>query len=917
MPVNSLGFITRKNRRGQEMQFRTGHLIVKFDKVDYLSPQGTAPMLDSIIGVNSYEVVGKPIGAWAYFKVRVPDNDLLQIIYTLDDHNDTKYAEPDLAMAPCSIPLDPMLKVGHPNEQWGPRFMKMGPAWDIQEGTEDVVIALLDTGVPLPEDRPNVALGLHENLKTHLMHEDLDGKRFIAGWDYVNDVRWPRDDYSSAHGTKMAGIMAAKENNHTGTNGDTEPVEYIGTAGINWASFVFAYKAVHYSWPEDATESEYLSTEALVHLGVRDAAEYVKTFDPVKKLVINLSLQVSSEPVDTETLTEIFNLIKGIGAIACIAVAGAEGVAEPAKFGATTALYSEHVIAVGATQQNDQTPWVHGFGDMVYAPGHEIWSTDKSNAYDKISGTSPATAHVSGLAALMWSEAPHLEAKDIVRALKDGCRDPRDDALLSYDYKIGHGIVDAHQAFQQLKTRLCLVLDKSGSMEADSGIAGQTRLQILKTAANDLVRLVDSGATLGIASFNHGAQMEVPLTLIEIPEPVDGSTVQNPRTTLKDAIDALNPSGQTSIGAGINVAGAAIRNPDLDPPKAIIVLTDGRENHAPFLADIANWPGDIKVFAIGMGTAENLQPDPLITFTENTGGYMIMADELENAGNNTVSKYLAQIVAEISDYSPVVDPAMSITPGDTENLTFPLGKWDWGGEIILIQPLGAPLEVRIFSPIMEDPWEDTRTWKSDNGQLIRHRILLPPEKISDEFHHRGEWRVEVSLPQDQFLSWAENFEAEMPDGLDQNEIPFTLMINTRSSLKMQCRIKQTGYKPGATMTLAVELTNGGIPLEERPNLKVLVTDPSGNQQNLKPETHNSGEYACSITAPDPGIYHWLIQATGPSGSKGCFQRECRLTGAVWHPKPIFNPKTIILPHSQAATLSGKGRVMFYRPPFTV
>jgi hypothetical protein len=108
------------------------------------------------------------------------------------------------------------------------------------------------------------------------------------------------------------------------------------------------------------------------------------------------------------------------------------------------AAYDE-VIAVTATDQDDNPAWFSNFGDWVElaAPGVNIYSTIRGPSYDYWSGTSFACPHVSGLAALLWSEFPNA-TRDWIR---NRLRETADDlGNPGFDIYYGYGRINARKA---------------------------------------------------------------------------------------------------------------------------------------------------------------------------------------------------------------------------------------------------------------------------------------------------------------------------------------------------------------------------------------------------------------------------------------------------------------------------------------
>jgi subtilisin family serine protease len=895
MPPRSLDFATG-TYRGRPIRFRKNHLVVKFKRHAYGTPEARR-LLDARLGAGNYELVGDPVGNWAYLRVNIDHDQLPAIVDDLDLNNEIDFAELDLPMIASTVPSDPMLVESADKEQWGPRIIDMFKAWDIQTGTDRVVIGLLDSGVPLNSvDRPDPGPEIGDNLLGFLDHDDLDGIRFITGGDLVNDVSWPRDDYDIPHGTQLAGIIAALQNN---MGEDGKP---LGTAGLNWASPVYAYKALHGVDGDDDIEPYLNSTAALVYFGIKEVIEYAKGSDPPKNIVINLSTNFEDDKFDIVslvkgTLESIFDLIKDNDAIICISAGNVRyKILEPGIYGASEGNpYSNNVIVVGAMDKDEKCrgSYAHGFNDMVYAPGDDVGTTDHSNTFALAGGTSHANAHVSALAAVMWSEAPDLPASDIVNALKSTCRAPKLTDLSSYLDNYGHGIIQPYLALQKLKSRVCLVLDRSGSMGQASGIDGMTRLEIMKIAAGNLVDLVDIGSTLGVVGFNHFSDtVQAPL-LIEVPIPEEETLegeepVDDKREILKDAIDTLGSGGLTSIGAGVLQARDMLE--DLSTPKAIIVFTDGEENWAPYLSTLSTGPDEPRVYAIGMGSPDTLQPDAIMELVEKTDGYMVISEYFEDPDSLVLTKFLSQIIAEISDTPAASDPSRRIHPGRENEQEFQvlLGDRDTSAEIVLITPPLAPLKVRVLSP-SGTPWPDVDSWTSGSGRVTRCRFSLPPGYVKNATTHHGEWKMIVSLPKGDFAKWLDSLGENNPaaDIFGRKGVPFSLMVNTRSSLKMKCRVKQSTYTPGSDMTLSVELTEGNHPFKSPFTLDVSVTDPTGVLHELKLDSDGGAVSSFSWRANDAGVYQWEIRAKGTGGSGKFFQRECRLTGAVWIPDPTL------------------------------
>lgn len=880
--------------RGTTIHYRAEHVIVKFKQWEYRSDEATS-LLNRFFGAGNFGLAGDPVGRWTYLWVDTLPDKLLSIIDDLDVHPDTEFAEPDLTLSLNIEPSDPLLTAADPPVQWAPKYMNMYQAWDVQSGTADVVIGLLDTGVPLPGTVPDPPPDLFDNLETQLEHDDLDGVRFIAGHHPVADRYWPIDDYAPYHGTQMAGIIAALQNNK---DDDGHP---LGTAGINWGSPVYAYKAFHGSY-EDDTPADVKSTGALVYYGVLETVAFAASTAPKKRVVINLSGTFDDEfvpdfPTGLGTLTSVLETVLASDAVFCVA---AGDVRYKAKDPGNTAAaagskYAKNVIVVGAVQDDDacMESYAHGLDDMVYAPGVEIGTTTRSDAYTSGSGTSQATAHVSALVAAIWSAAPDLAAADVVTALKSTCRDPASGVMETYGGNQGHGIVQAYEAMKRIKTRVCLVLDKSGSMSESSGIGGKTRLDLMKTVARDLVDLVDVGSSLGVVSFNEAANtIHVPAVIEETAAAAGGVGAPGSRTEIQNEIDALEAGGFTCIGAGVKEGLTKLGT--LDAPRAIIILTDGRENWAPFLSSVVVAADEAKIYAIGMGTPEVLQPSGLLTITENTAGYLLLSEDFAAGDDSELSKFLVQIIGEITGTGTVLDPVQRIQLDQTHDEQVVLGEADTSAEIILVKPGPVPLRVQISGPNSDQAVVVDPEWKSASGRVARYRIALPASHVADYADSLGEWRIEVSLPKKDYLAWLMTQGAADTSArhVARPGVPYTLAVNSRSPLKLRCNVSQSGDTPGSSLSLRVELMEYGAPVDWPYELEVLLQDRHQNDIPLEVLTGEISERNYTALTHAEGTYHWTVRARSGTGSPYRFQRECRLTSAIWNPTPLLIPRAV-------------------------
>lgn len=256
-----------------------------------------------------------------------------------------------------------------PNKQWALSKIQAPEAWQTTLGSEDVLIAVIDSGIDI-------------------QHEDLVGKVV----DNVNYTNSPTFACVQGHGTHQAGIIAAIADNS------------LGIAGVAPHCRLLNVKAC----TDDGTKKSSWVASAIVWAADNGAK------------VINLSLTFHEPSQDLE---DAVNYAWNKGAILVTAAGNDWGTAP--RYPA----YYANCLAVTATDSGDSlAPWAqHGDWVDVAAPGVDIYSTLPDNGYGYKSGTSQAAAHVSGLAGLLFSVATDTNGNgrvnDEVRNMIENCCD--------------------------------------------------------------------------------------------------------------------------------------------------------------------------------------------------------------------------------------------------------------------------------------------------------------------------------------------------------------------------------------------------------------------------------------------------------------------------------------------------------------
>jgi subtilisin family serine protease len=343
--------------------------------------------------------------------VTAPAADAQNALEDLNADPDVTYAEPDTVLG--AFATDPLLRY-----QWafdnGPTTLNSSSrplsgstdadiditsAWQRSQGL-GVAVAVVDTGVDL--DHPDLAGSLATNpgetgsgKETNNRDDDGNGKKDDwRGWDFVNADNSPDDD--NGHGTHVAGTVAAARDNG------------VGVAGVAPQSDVLALKVL------DASGRGYTSRIA-------------SAFDYAGRAGIRVVSASLGGPSDgSRTLRDA---IARYPNTLYVVAAGNDASNNDAAPVDPCNVDSPNVVCVGASDARDAPACFSNVGATsvdLFAPGASIVSTVPDGAYNWMSGTSMATPHVSGVAALVLASDGTLSAAQV-----------KDRLLSSVDAKAG------------------------------------------------------------------------------------------------------------------------------------------------------------------------------------------------------------------------------------------------------------------------------------------------------------------------------------------------------------------------------------------------------------------------------------------------------------------------------------------------
>ncbi len=357
--------------------------------------------------------------------------DTLRAIKQLRQRTDIEYAEPNYQRGRTLVPNDQYYPL-----QWHYPLINLPQAWDITTGANNVIVAVVDTGILAG-------------------HPDLQGQ-IGPGYDFISDTANALDGdgidpdpgdpgdagaagNSSFHGTHVAGTIASATGNA------------IGVAGASWATTLMPLRVLGLNG----------GTSYDIVQAVRYAAGLPNDSGSVpaqRADIINLSLGGYSFSQNEQN---VFNQARNQGVLV-VAAAGNDASGSPFY----PASYAG-VISVSAVDINRQAAPYSNFGPLIdlTAPGGDT-STDINGdgypdgvlstggddssgtvqyTYRFLQGTSMAAPHVAGVLALMKATTPALAPADVDNLIING-QMTSDLGAPGRDNLYGYGLIDAHKA---------------------------------------------------------------------------------------------------------------------------------------------------------------------------------------------------------------------------------------------------------------------------------------------------------------------------------------------------------------------------------------------------------------------------------------------------------------------------------------
>lgn len=261
-------------------------------------------------------------------------------------------------------------------------------AWKITKGEQSILVGVLDTGIEI--SNPAIKDRIFKNSREidgNGIDDDKNG--YIDdtfGWDFMNNDNTVYDgDTYDYHGTFIASLIAGQHNDTNkvwgvAPNVTVVPLKFLqGSSG----SIDSAIEAIEYGY----------------NLGVR---------------IFNASWDTNVYDEDLfRTMQKYHDAI-----FITSSGKGKYNVEESSIYPCNFDL--DNIVCVSAVDNTGELEEYSGYGgDLVSAPGVNIYGVLPNGEYTFSNGTSFATAYVTGIAALAKSIDPNIKSDDLVKILRE------------------------------------------------------------------------------------------------------------------------------------------------------------------------------------------------------------------------------------------------------------------------------------------------------------------------------------------------------------------------------------------------------------------------------------------------------------------------------------------------------------------
>ncbi|HCQ20978.1 MAG TPA: hypothetical protein DIU28_05840, partial [Anabaena sp. UBA12330] len=589
-----------------------------------------------------------------------------------------KYIEPDYIVTTAATPNDP----GFP-QLWGLHNTGQGggtpdadidapEAWDIETGNPNLVIGVIDTGVDY--NHPDLVGNIWTN-PGEIAGDGIDNDNNgyiddIRGWDFAYNDNNPMD--VQGHGTHVSGTIAGKGNNG------------VGVTGVAWNAKIMPLKFL------DDTGSG--STSNAISAINYATAKGVK--------ITNNSWGGGGY---SQALYDAINAAGQQGAL-FIAAAGNESNNNDTLPSYPASYNLANIISVASTTRTDSLSSFSNYGLTsvdLGAPGSDIYSTTPNNTYSTYSGTSMASPHVAGAAALVWSENPTWTAQQVKNTLMNtgdsiaalagktvsGKRLNVYNALVSSSLPsvtvgVSPATVQEDGITNLVYTFTRTSLNLSSPLTVNFGATGTANAVLVGSDPVDYSVITNSSVTFnpttrtGTVTFAANAT-----TATVVVDPIADTLAEIQNETVNITVNSGTGYIGGSPGAAIGTIVSEETLPIFTNPNNITIPSSGASNPYPSIINVSGLNGNITSLRVTLTNLSHTWPDDIdVLLVSPTGGKAILMSDVGGSSGlaNVTLTFDPTATANLPDVGQITSGSYKPTDfesGDLFNSPAPVGPY--------------------------------------------------------------------------------------------------------------------------------------------------------------------------------------------------------------------------------------------------
>lgn len=434
---------------------------------------------------------------------------------------------------------------------------------------------------------------------------------------------------------------------------------------------------------------------------------------------------------------------------------------------------------------------------------------------------------------------------------------------------------------EEARTAVSLVLDCSGSMASSRGDS-LSRLEGLKGAVNVFLDVAPPGSGIAVAPFSTVALPPQPAIVLGNGDMADEGPGGD-RRRVRDFVGALRTDDMTAIGAGLLRGQGLIDDASVAgfERKALIVVTDGYQTTAPFVADVMA-SITANTYAIGVGPAFEPALREIVGMTD--GFVSIMGDPVAPGNRYTLEKYFLQMLAGITAGDILVDPEGELLPGDAHRIPFVVSETEPRIDITVVSDDAPGLVVAVEGPggkrrTLEQVKALGQARVTQTGRVWHAEVRLGFDPGGgDEKWGPGPWAIWIGLrgqnssagqiPLDSFWS-SRATHVRDPEARKGARASYMAMTTAPTALRMDPCMRRTSDG----IVLEASLAYAGAPILKNPDLFVELTTPSRVVSTVRLVEVAPGVFQAQVPSAKFGRYQAIFRAQGHSPKGYPFQRE--------------------------------------------